>query len=37
MGRFKVENSSLIPLGHLKAKVCKVVGGKENIVGKDNN
>lgn len=37
MGRFEIVNSSLTPLGHLEAKVCKVVGGKENIVEKNYN
>ena len=37
MSRFEIKTSSLVLLGNLKAKVCKVVGGEEDIVEKDYN
>jgi hypothetical protein len=37
MSCFKIEDGSLVPLGHLKAEMCKVVGGKENVVEEDYN
>lgn len=37
MSRFEIESSTLIILRHLKAKVPKIVRGKENIVEKDDN